>query len=99
MPSIDVWAGIAGWYVFASVVAFCLYALDKRAAVKGRWRTKEATLQTAALVGGWPGALVAQRLLHHKSRKTSFQVVFWLIVALHVAGWGAFVAWRMGWIG
>ncbi|NCF16066.1 MAG: DUF1294 domain-containing protein [Gammaproteobacteria bacterium] len=48
-----------------------------------RWRTKEATLQLIGLVGGWPGALIAQESLRHKSRKMSFQVVFAISVVLN----------------
>ena len=74
-------------YAVVSVIAFVTYALDKRAARLGRPRTPEATLHILELLGGWPGALLAQRLIRHKNAKTSYQVVFWLIVAVHVAGW------------
>ena len=37
-----------------------------------------------ALLGGWPGAFLAQRYFRHKTQKVSFQIVSWLIVALHV---------------
>ncbi|SJM91388.1 Cold-shock protein (fragment) [Crenothrix polyspora] len=50
------------------------------------WRIPEKSLHTLELLGGWPGALLAQRTLRHKNRKPSYQVVFWLIVGLHVAG-------------
>ncbi|MFG0284927.1 MAG: DUF1294 domain-containing protein [Phycisphaerales bacterium JB039] len=83
----------AGWYILASVVTVVAYAVDKRAAAKGRWRTREKTLHLLALAGGWPGALVAQRWLRHKTRKRGFQAVTWGIVAAHVVGW-AFVLWR-----
>ncbi len=43
-------------------VAFAAYWLDKFAARTGRWRTAERTLHLFGLVGGWPGALVAQRV-------------------------------------
>ena len=66
-----------------SVVAFLAYALDKSAARAGRWRTQENTLHLLALAGGWPGALVAQQQLRHKSAKTSFLVVFWATVLLN----------------
>ncbi|MFP5341147.1 MAG: DUF1294 domain-containing protein, partial [Gammaproteobacteria bacterium] len=39
------------------------------------------------LAGGWPGALVAQQVFRHKTRKLSYQLTFWLIVVLHQAFW------------
>lgn len=72
-------------YVIASLLTFCVYAFDKSAAMNRRWRTSEDTLQTLSLCGGWPGALIAQRLFHHKSTKASFQGTFWFIVILHLA--------------
>ena len=71
---------IAAAYVVASVVAFAVYAADKSAARRGAWRTPEGTLHGLALIGGWPGALIAQRVFRHKSSKATFQVVFWLTV-------------------
>lgn len=74
---------VAWFYLAASLVAFVAYALDKSAARSDQWRTKESTLHLFALAGGWPGALAAQRLLRHKSRKQSFQIVFWATVILN----------------
>ncbi len=75
------------WIVYAglSVLTFMAYWQDKWAAQKGQWRTPEKTLQTMALAGGWPGALLAQQWLRHKSSKTSFQLQFWLMVLINVA--------------
>jgi uncharacterized membrane protein YsdA (DUF1294 family) len=70
-------------YAVTSVVTFVVYGSDKRAAQSGRWRTQESTLQCLSLIGGWPGALAAQRFFHHKSKKLSFQVVFWFTVAFN----------------
>lgn len=75
-------------YVVASVVAFFAYAFDKSAAQRNQWRTQESTLHLFALLGGWPGALAAQRLLRHKSAKTSFQVTFWGTVVLNCGAFG-----------
>lgn len=85
---------VAGWYGLASVVTLAAYWLDKRAAAKGRWRTREKTLHGLALAGGWPGALVGQRLLRHKTRKRGFQALTWAIVLAHAAAWGV-VVWRV----
>ncbi|MBI3430839.1 MAG: DUF1294 domain-containing protein [Hydrogenophilales bacterium] len=74
---------VAALYLVASLVAFIAYALDKSAARNDQWRTQESTLHLLALAGGWPGALAAQRLLRHKSRKPSFQFAFRVTVILN----------------
>lgn len=79
---------VLGVYLVTSIVAFFAYALDKSAASRNRWRTRESTLHLFALLGGWPGALAAQRLLRHKSAKTAFQIEFWITVALNCAALG-----------
>jgi uncharacterized membrane protein YsdA (DUF1294 family) len=76
-------------YFIVSAITFIVYALDKSAAKGNRWRIEENTLHLCGLFGGWPGALLAQRLFRHKTKKTSFQVVFWITVILNVGviGW------------
>ena len=66
-----------------SVVCYLVYWLDKRAAQLDQWRTRERSLHLLAVLGGWPGALIAQGRLRHKSRKLGFQVVFWISVMLN----------------
>jgi len=75
-------------YLAASAFTFLVYAKDKWAARSGRWRTKESTLHTLALIGGWPGALIAQQMLRHKSRKDAFQFMFWTMVVFNCAAFG-----------
>ena len=72
-----------------SGVTFATYAWDKLAARRGTWRTSERTLHLLALAGGWPGALLAQKLLRHKSRKQPFRAIFWVTVVAScgVYGW------------
>jgi uncharacterized membrane protein YsdA (DUF1294 family) len=82
------WAGklpalVLALYLGGSLVAFTVYALDKSAARNGRWRTRESTLHLLGLIGGWPGALIAQQLLRHKSQKRPFQLFFWSTVLLN----------------
>lgn len=67
------------------MLTFCVYAFDKSAAMNRRWRTIEEALHRLSLIGGWPGALIAQRLFHHKSKKASFQGTFWFTVIVHLA--------------
>ena len=77
---------VAALYAGASVMCALVYAIDKSAAKAGRWRVSENTLHTLSLVGGWPGALVAQQVLRHNSNKAAFRSAFWATVVVNVAG-------------
>ena len=74
-------------YVVASGLAFGAYGYDKRQAKAGEWRIPEKALHAIESLGGWPGALLAQQVFRHKTRKLSYQLWFWLIVAAHQAVW------------
>lgn len=76
---------LAASYVGLSALTFVAFAKDKHAARHGTWRTSEGTLHLLALAGGWPGALLAQQFLRHKSMKSEFRIVFWITVILNVA--------------
>lgn len=75
-----------GAYSAMSMATFIVYWLDKRAAARGGWRVAENTLHGLSLLCGWPGALLAQELLRHKSAKPAFRRLFWLTVVLNVLG-------------
>ncbi|NOT17740.1 MAG: DUF1294 domain-containing protein [Sulfuriferula sp.] len=75
-------------YLILSVVTYFIYAIDKQAAKEHRWRIKEDTLHLLGVFGGWPGAVLAQTKLRHKSKKTSFQVKFWMTVIINCAVFG-----------
>ena len=75
---------VAGVYVVASVAAYIVYAADKSAAERGGWRVPESKLHLLSIAGGWPGALVAQQFLRHKSTKQQFRQMFWITVVLNV---------------
>jgi uncharacterized membrane protein YsdA (DUF1294 family)/cold shock CspA family protein len=77
---------VAGGYLALSAATFIAYAADKAAAASGSWRTPESTLHLLAVAGGWPGALLAQQWLRHKSTKTEFRQVFWGTVFLNALG-------------
>ena len=75
---------VAGLYAGLSTITFLAYAMDKSAASTGAWRTPEKTLHMLAIAGGWPGALLAQQFLRHKSTKQPFRQVFWATALLNV---------------
>lgn len=71
-----IWAIISGLTIY-------FYWSDKRKAQRDQWRIPEGTLHLLELLGGWPAALVAQRLFRHKTKKVAYQTVFWLIGFFH----------------
>lgn len=88
------WAGAYGLVV--STLTYCLYTRDKRRALEGEWRISEAQLHLWELLGGWPGAWIAQRRLRHKCSKGSYQFVFWLIVlGYQFAAFDSFHDWQL----
>lgn len=72
-----------------SLAAFILYAVDKKKAKKGKWRTPEATLLGVGFCGGAIGALLAMNALRHKTRHWYFWVVNIVGLLLHIT----IVAW------
>lgn len=74
------------WSYLAAInlVTLCLYGFDKRQASDGKLRVPERVLHLHALIGGTPGALVAQRLFRHKTVKGSFRAWFWGLLVLQV---------------
>ena len=83
------------FYIYAamSLVTFVAYAVDKFKAKHAMWRTPEKTLHLMELCCGWPGAMLAQKLLRHKSYKPSFRRIFWLMTVLNICAVGL-VIWK-----
>jgi len=79
------WFWLLDYLIGINLAAFALYGYDKNAAQAGRLRVPERVLHGVELFGGTPGAFIAQRVFHHKTRKFSYRVVFWLIFAVQAA--------------
>jgi uncharacterized membrane protein YsdA (DUF1294 family) len=73
------------WYLGWSLLAFIVFGFDKHAARKNRRRVPERRLHALELLGGFPGALLAILLFHHKSSKPRFLVVTMAAVIFNLA--------------
>ena len=74
-------------FVYISIISLMTlltFAWDKRAARNNSWRISEARLHLLSLLGGWPGALLAQQWLRHKSAKGRFKVILWLAIISNI---------------
>jgi uncharacterized membrane protein YsdA (DUF1294 family)/cold shock CspA family protein len=87
-PSLAVWLVL--WVAACSVASFGIYGYDKAQAQSGGGRVPEVVLHLLSAVGGSPGSFVGMRVFHHKTSKPSFQIVFWIIVAVQA---GLLVFW------
>jgi uncharacterized membrane protein YsdA (DUF1294 family)/cold shock CspA family protein len=88
------WAALYG--VVLGLISYACYAIDKRRARDQAWRIPENILHLTELLGGWPGAFLAQRRFRHKVSKLSYQLVFWFIVlAYQFAAYDSLQNWRL----
>jgi len=71
-------------FVLINLMTIVAYGVDKNAARKGSWRVPEMQLHLLELLGGSPGAFLAQKLFHHKTKKKSFQLSFLFVLAFQV---------------
>lgn len=80
--------GILIWLLAINIITVVVYRYDKLVAGSGRSRVPESRLLLLALGGGSPGGYIAMYLMRprHKTRKLSFLLPFWGIVALQIAG-------------
>lgn len=93
-PTLD-WPLLIGVPTVFSAVAFIAYRSDKQRAQDGGWRVPELTLHLLDLLGGWPGAFLAQRRYRHKTAKASFQLIFWVtVLAYELVALDALLGWR-----
>lgn len=92
-----------GWWLYGTLAVlssatYLAYFLDKRRAKTNAWRIPELHLHLLELMGGWPGAWVAQRYLRHKSSKPVYQMVFWIIILIYqVVSVDSLLGWRICW--
>ena len=72
-------------YLFlVNAACFLLMLIDKRRAVKNRWRIPEATLMLTAAIGGSLGGILGMKIFRHKTLHLKFSLGFPLMLALHV---------------
>lgn len=89
------WSWLWCYLIAINVATFSLYGFDKSSARREGRRVPEIVLHGCELLGGTPAAFIAQRVFHHKTQKTSFQVRFWIIVVIQVVV--VLLIWRAGW--
>jgi len=72
------------YLLLINAVALLLMLADKRRARKKAWRIPEATLLTAAVMGGSIGALLGMHIFRHKTKHPKFSIGLTLILSAHI---------------
>lgn len=72
------------YLILINFIAFLSMYIDKKKAIKGKWRIKESTLLILALVGGSVGAIIGMYAFHHKTQKPRFFLGIPIIIVLQI---------------
>lgn len=73
------------YIAIVNVVAFAMCGIDKRKAVKHKWRISESALLIVSFIGGSLGMLVGMQLFRHKTKHKKFTVTVPVFFILHAA--------------
>ena len=72
------------YLILINFISFLSMYIDKKKAIKGKWRIKESTLLMLALVGGSIGAIIGMYAFHHKTQKPRFFLGIPIIIVLQI---------------
>lgn len=79
------------YFISVNLLTFFVYKYDKiNAQLNGPkkellcYRVPEKNLHLLSLLGGWPGAYIAQNYLRHKTIKQPFQKIFALTIMVNI---------------
>ncbi|MDD2515659.1 MAG: DUF1294 domain-containing protein [Candidatus Gracilibacteria bacterium] len=70
------------YIIIINLVAFVIMFLDKRYAIKKKWRIREQTLFLLALAGGALGMFFGMSLFRHKTKHSSFRLIVPILIVL-----------------
>lgn len=71
-------------YFLISTVTFKAYKIDRTFLLEHIGSLPESTLHFLSLLGGWPGAMLAQEILQHKIHDRGFKTLFWLTIFINI---------------
>ena len=75
---------LIAYLVIINIVTFCLYGIDKSAAVKEKWRIPNHVLLGLAAVGGSIGAWAGMYTFRHKTQKWYYTITVPVMLLLQI---------------
>ena len=71
------------YLLLINIITFLIFYLDKKRAIKNKWRFKIITLLTLCFLGGSLGAISAMYIYKHKTKVNYFTKGIPLIIIVH----------------
>ncbi len=73
---------ILSYLLIINLIAFILYGVDKKRAIRNEFRIRERVLLWMARLGGGIGSWIGLKLFRHKTKHTKFRIIvpLWTII-------------------
>ena len=73
---------ILSYLLIINLIAFVLYGIDKKRAIRNECRIRELTLLWFARLGGGIGSWLGLKIFRHKTKHTKFRIVvpLWIVI-------------------
>lgn len=87
------------YMILINLIGFFLMGIDKRRAIRGKWRIRERTFFIIALLLGSLGLLIGMYMFRHKTRHLSFAIGIPTILVLQCLVFAFLFSWHSKWMG
>lgn len=67
---------LAAYFIIVNFVSFCSMYIDKRKAIRHKWRISEKILFLFVILGGGIGGTLGMHVFHHKTKHWYFKYGF-----------------------
>ena len=72
------------YFIIINIISFILMFLDKRRAIKNKWRISENTLMLVSILGGSIGGILGMYTFRHKTKHIKFKVGIPIILIIQL---------------
>ena len=72
------------YFIIINIISFILMFLDKRRAIKNKWRISENTLMIVSILGGSIGGILGMYTFRHKTKHIKFKVGIPIILIIQL---------------
>ncbi|WP_227831005.1 MULTISPECIES: DUF1294 domain-containing protein [unclassified Clostridioides] len=75
---------ISIYFIIINIIGLSSMYIDKKKAIKNKWRIKEATLLAIAIIGGSIGSIIGMYSFRHKTKHIKFTLGIPFIILLQL---------------